>query len=94
MVREIIKYFNLINGTRYMKNSKITIRLLKARIKEGYELEDFKKVIKYINEEWNSNKKMKQYNRPITVFSNKFESYYNQAILKDKEKAEEKDLEW
>lgn len=47
-------------------------------MKEGFKEEDFYQVIDIKVKEWKNNKDMKQYLRPETLFSNKFESYLNQ----------------
>ena len=55
-----------------------TIREIKARLNEGFKLEDFKIVIDNKCSEWLNDKKMNQYLRPDTLFGTKFESYLNQ----------------
>ena len=43
--KEIVDYMNQVCGTHYKHTTKATQRLIKARWKEGFTLEDFKKVI-------------------------------------------------
>ncbi len=74
---EIIDYLNLKIGTNYRKNSTKTQQLIRARFKEGFNLEDFKKVIDNKVEEW-SGTKWETYLRPTTLFGTKFEWYLNQ----------------
>lgn len=83
---EIIEYFNKQNGMNFRLNNLHTQRLIYTRIKEGFTVEDFKKVIDFKIKEWGNNKKMKIYIRPMTLFSTKFESYLQQALLEEKEK--------
>ena len=52
-------------------------RLIKARLNEGYTINDFKAVIDKKAEEWKDDPKMAQYLRPETLFGTKFESYLN-----------------
>jgi len=60
--------FRLPNNTRTM---------IRARWKEGYRLEDFKKVINNMTTRWGKDPKMSVYLRPQTLFSPKFDSYLN-----------------
>lgn len=78
-VKEIIGYLNSVVGTRYRTNTQSTISKIKARLKEGFTVDDFKTVIDKKFAEWGSDPKMKQYLRPETLFSAEhFESYLNQ----------------
>jgi len=58
-------------------SSKKTIELIRARMKEGYTVEDFRKVNRNMAAKWGPDNKMRQYLRPITLYSTKFESYLN-----------------
>lgn len=78
--KEIIKYFNAKANTKYKADNKKTLDLIKARIKEGFSLDDFKIVIDKKVLEWNTDPNMYKYLRPMTLFSTKFESYLNQPI--------------
>jgi len=60
--------FRLPNDTR---------KMIRARWKEGYRLEDFKKVIRNMTARWGKDPKMSVYLRPQTLFSPKFDSYLN-----------------
>ena len=62
---------------RYSPTSTKTKTLIKARLKEKYELEDFKIVIDKKCKEWLGTD-MEKYLRPETLFGNKFESYLKQ----------------
>ena len=76
-VSEIIMYLNEMTGQHYKASTQETKRLVKARIKEGYTVEDFKTVIYKKTKEWSGTDNAK-YLRPQTLFGNKFESYLNQ----------------
>lgn len=77
--KEIINYLNDKLGTNYRVNSKKTQSLIKARLNEGFTVDDFKKVIDKKVFNWNGTK-WANYLRPETLFSNKFESYLNEQI--------------
>lgn len=73
----ITKYLNDKIGTKYRASSAKTKSLIKARLNEGYTVDDFEKVVDIKCDEW-LNTSMSKYLRPETLFSNKFESYLNQ----------------
>ncbi|QKE60407.1 replication initiation protein [Streptococcus phage smHBZ8] len=73
----ITKYLNDKIGTKYRASSAKTKALIKARLNEGYTVDDFEKVIDIKCNEW-LNTSMSKYLRPETLFSNKFEGYLNQ----------------
>ena len=76
--QEIVNYLNNSAGTNYRASSKKTRELIKARINEGYTLEDFRVVIEKKTRDWINDNKMKAYLRPETLFGTKFEGYLNQ----------------
>ena len=78
--QEIVNYLNNSAGTNYRASSKKTRELIKARINEGYTLEDFKVVIEKKTRDWINDNKMKGYLRPETLFGTKFEGYLNQPV--------------
>lgn len=78
--QEIVNYLNNSAGTNYRASSKKTRELIKARINEGFTLEDFKVVIEKKTREWINDNKMKAYLRPETLFGTKFEGYLNQPV--------------
>lgn len=76
----IIAHLNERAGTNYRATSKATQEHIKARLSEGYTVEDFYTVIDKKCEEWLGTK-MEQYLRPSTLFNReKFESYLNAPI--------------
>ena len=84
IVEQIISYLNSKTGTRYKSNNKGTIRLIKARLKEGFTLDDFYTVIDKKVLLWGKDIKMQAYLRPETLFGNKFESYLNEVVSQGK----------
>ena len=78
-MNSIIPYLNEKAGTSFKANNKATVRLISARLKEGYGWHDFKAVIDGKTAEWIGSKEMKQYLRPSTLFGTKFESYVQAA---------------
>lgn len=76
---DIINYLNAAIGTKYRYQSKLTQRLINARFKEGYTVDDFKTVIDKKAKEWKGTE-MEQFLRPETLFSTKFEGYLNAPI--------------
>ena len=74
---EIIDYLNLKTKSHYKYNTNKTRDCIKARWREGFRLEDFKKVIDNKSKEWLGDPKYENYLRPETLFGNKFEGYLN-----------------
>ena len=76
--KEIIDYLNEKTGRNYKHTAKANQRVIKARMNEGYTLEDFKTVIDKKYDEWNNDTKMKKFLRPETLFSTNFDRYLNE----------------
>ena len=73
---EIISTLNTEAGTHYGE-SKETVRLITARIKDGFTVDDFKKVINKKVKEWKGTEQA-MYIRPSTLFApSHFEEYLN-----------------
>ncbi|HEL2002719.1 TPA: conserved phage C-terminal domain-containing protein [Streptococcus suis] len=74
-----IQYLNQETGHTYKFIATHT-KFIQARYKDGYTLEDFKKVIDTKVAQWKNNSQMAQYLRPKTLFSpSNFDSYLNEA---------------
>lgn len=73
----VVSYLNDRTSSSFRAKSEKTKRLIRARIKEGYTVDDFKKVIDNKVSEWFGTE-MQKYLRPETLFGTKFESYLNQ----------------
>lgn len=76
-IKGIIEYLNLKTNSHYKYTTDKTQSLIKARINDGFTLNDFKIVIDNKCEEWIGTD-FEKFLRPETLFSNKFESYLNQ----------------
>ncbi|WP_442774275.1 conserved phage C-terminal domain-containing protein [Lactococcus hircilactis] len=82
-----IAYLNQVTGKNFQFVEK-SLNLIKARLKDGFNLDDFKKVIDIKFNEW-SNTDMAKYIRPETLFGNKFDGYLNQMTLPSKQGSQE-----
>ena len=76
--KNVVAYLNEKAGTSYRATSKKTIEHIKARMKEGFNLSDFKKVVDLKCREWLRDEKMAKYVRPDTLFGTKMDWYLNQ----------------
>lgn len=90
LYKDIVEYLNKIAGTNYKHTTRKTRDLIKARINEGFTIDDFKKVIDIKTAEWKDDPKMSKYIRPETLFSNKFEGYLNQITVNNKRQSADK----
>lgn len=81
-ITEIIGYLNFKTGSNYRTNTDKTRKHIKARLNEGFTLEDFKTVIDKKVAEWLNDEKMQKYLRPETLFGTKFEGYLNERCSK------------
>lgn len=89
IVVQVIDYLNQKLNSNYKSTTNKTKQMIHARTKEGFTLEDFKKVIDIKYNEWHNDKKMSMYLRPETLFGTKFESYLNQKEIKKRDTEEE-----
>ena len=78
---EVIKHLNEKANTNYRYSTKNTQSFISARLKEGFTVEDFKKVIDVKVENWLGTD-FEKYLRPATLFGTKFENYLNEASKK------------
>lgn len=85
-----IAYLNQKLSKSYKYVDKNT-KLVNARLKEGYTIDDFKTVIDKKVAEW-QNGDMAKYLRPETLFGTKFDGYLNQPIAKKQGYVYEDDL--
>ena len=78
-VSEILNYLNKTAHKNFRASSTATQRIVKARLKEGYTVEDFKRVIDIKTQQWLNNPDMNKYLQPNTLFAaSKFEGYLNE----------------
>lgn len=78
----VISFLNEKAGTKYKPTSGKTQALIRARVNEGFTLEDFETVIGKKCAEWMGTD-MEKYLRPETLFGTKFEGYLNSGGRKD-----------
>ena len=79
-VKYIVEHLNEKAGKRYKPTSKDTQTLIRARMNDGFKLEDFTTVIDKMCAKWKGDAKMDDYLRPSTLFGTKFESYLNTSV--------------
>lgn len=77
--KEITDYLNEKIGTRYSPKTEKTRKCIRARLKEGNGVDDFKTVIDKKAEEWTGTE-FEKYLRPETLFGTKFEAYLNARV--------------
>lgn len=82
---EIVQYLNQKTGKNFKHTSKVTQRHIRARLAEGFTVNDFKQVIDKKCSDWLRDQKMKEYLRPETLFGTKFESYLNSKTTTTKQ---------
>lgn len=79
----IIDYLNDKTGKHFKHTTDKTKNLIKARMKEGFTVDEFKRVIDIKVKQWGKDQKMKIYLRPETLFGTKFEAYLNEEPPKE-----------
>lgn len=78
LCNEVVDYLNQKAKSNFKATTKATQTKIRARLAEGFNVDDFKKVIDIKTAEWLDDANMSQYLRPETLFGTKFESYLNQ----------------
>ena len=79
---QIVGMLNETTGSNYKATSKKTQSLIRARLLDGFTVDDFRTVITKKAKEWQGTD-MAQYLRPETLFGTKFEGYLNQPEVKN-----------
>ena len=79
--KEVISYLNLKAKKNFKVDTASHHKFIKARLKEGYVLEDFKKVVDIMVAKWKGTE-YEQYLQPQTLFGNKMDNYLNQPMPK------------
>ena len=79
--KEFISYLNLKAKKNFKVDTASHQKFIKARLKEGYVLEDFKKVVDIMVAKWKGTE-YEQYLQPQTLFGNKMDNYLNQPMPK------------
>jgi uncharacterized phage protein (TIGR02220 family) len=93
LAKEVVTVFNQINGTKYLLPN--NMELVKSIIKASPRLtiDHFKSVIHHKLETWGKDDKMKEYNRPSTIFrsAKQFMRYLDDANMYWNQKQKEND---
>ena len=89
-IKTIVDYLNEKTQSNFKAKTEETRKSIRARLKEGYTVEDFKRVIDSKSSDWADSERMREYLRPSTLFRPaNFEAYLNEANRpKVKKKAE------
>lgn len=82
---EIVGYLNEKAGTHYRAGTSKTKERIRARWREGFRLDDFKRVIDVKCAEWLGTD-FEKYLCPETLFGTKFEKYVNQPMTRSRAK--------
>ncbi|HEP4089032.1 MULTISPECIES: conserved phage C-terminal domain-containing protein [Streptococcus] len=77
--KEVISYLNLKANKNFKVDTASHHKFIKARLKEGYTLEDFKKVVDVMSARWIGTE-YEQYLQPQTLFGNKMDNYLNTTM--------------
>ena len=77
--KEVISYLNLKAKKNFKFDTASHHKFIKARLKEGYTLEDFKKVVDIMSTKWIGTE-YEQYLQPQTLFGNKMDNYLNTTM--------------
>lgn len=79
-VAEVVAYLNEVAGTNYRPTAKKTSELITARLREGYTVDDFRRVIDVKAAQWKNDPKWSGFLRPSTLFApSHFDEYLNQS---------------
>ena len=79
--KEVVSYLNLKAKKNFKVDTASHQKFIKARLKDGYVLEDFKKVVDIMVAKWKGTE-YEQYLQPQTLFGNKMDNYLNQPMPK------------
>ena len=85
IIKRIIDHLNLKTNSKFKYSRKTTQTKIKARLNEGYTLDDFIAVIDKKTDEWLDNEEFSKYLCPETLFGTKFEKYLNQKVVNKKQ---------
>ena len=78
-IDQVLIYLNRKTGKNFKLNTQTYRSVIKARMKEGFTVEDFCRVVDIKTAEWGKDKKMSEYLRPQTLFGTKMDSYLQSA---------------
>jgi len=78
---EIISYLNKKTGKHYQPDKETNRKWIRARWREGFRIDDFRRVIDNKCSDWLNDVVNDKFLRPETLFGNKFEGYLNQKRI-------------
>ncbi len=89
----VVDYLNKKTNKNFKATTQKTKSFINARLKEGFCEDDFYNVIDIKVSQWMYTD-MQKFLRPETLFSNKFEGYLNEVVIKSEEKSEIWDIKF
>lgn len=92
-IHSVINHLNLQANKQFKAHTAATQKAINARLKEGYTLDDFKRVIDLKVSQWLHDPRFHSYLRPSTLFNpTNFENYLNESPAAAKQKVPRKIL--
>ncbi len=79
----VVAHLNELTSQSFKPRAQKTLRPIRARIREGFSLDDLLLVVDDRCRRWLTNPQMRQYLRPETLFGPKCEGYLNAAKMTD-----------
>ncbi|MEC5321484.1 conserved phage C-terminal domain-containing protein [Brenneria populi subsp. brevivirga] len=77
--KQVLGYLNQVTGSRYQV-SKTSLENIRARVGEGFTVEELCLTVDYLNAKWGEDLNMAEYLRPVTLFQpTKFPGYLEGA---------------
>lgn len=90
----VLDELNRLAGRRFRVEGRQASHI-RARLREGFTVEDCLKVVRYKVREWKDNPRMAKYLRPSTLFnSEKFEAYLAEASVAEHAQNAKDDFIW
>jgi uncharacterized phage protein (TIGR02220 family) len=83
-IQEILTYLNRATEKNFNLITPTNQYEIKKRLSEGYTVADFKKVVDIKTAEWGGDRAKARHLNPHTLFGDKFDSYLNQRVVKQK----------
>lgn len=80
LTKNIIEFLNKQAKSKFHPTAKAHSKHIEARLKEGRTEDEFKIVITDRCKRWLNDAVMSEYLRPETLFGNKFDGYYSEAV--------------
>ncbi|WP_340615184.1 conserved phage C-terminal domain-containing protein [Xenorhabdus thailandensis] len=82
--RQVLVYFNQVTDSNY-RDGKTTMGYIRARLSDGYTVDDLKLITDYLTTKWREDGKMRDYLRPKTLFGpENCTEYFDKACKWDK----------